>query len=251
MSELLSNQVCIVTGAGKGFGRSIAEKFLENGAKLALITRSQEDVDDLYKELGVNNTDLLAVCGDVSDQKTVKEFVLQTEKKFGQVNVLVNNAGMRFRKKFEDILEQEFRTVFDVNVMSMFHLCQAVLPIMVRQNQGKIINMSSVAGTLGLSELSGYVTSKAAIQGLTKSLAIEYAEKNIQINALAPGFCKTSYFDNFKQKSDLYDFTMDRTPMKRWGESVEVANVCLFLASELSNYMTGDIINVDGGWSAW
>jgi len=130
-------------------------------------------------------------------------------------------------------------------------LCKEVLPVMVKQQHGKIINMSSVAGVSGLPELSAYVTSKAAIIGLTKSLALEYAQNNIQINALAPGFCKTSYFENFQKKSDLYDFTIERTPMRRWGEGSEVADTCLFLASELSSYVTGDVINVDGGWSAW
>ncbi|NIQ15724.1 MAG: SDR family oxidoreductase, partial [Candidatus Dadabacteria bacterium] len=114
-----------------------------------------------------------------------------------------------------------------------------------------IINMSSVAGTHGLPELSAYVASKAAIIGLTKSLALEYAGHNIQINAIAPGFCKTSYFEDFRQKQELYEFTLDRTPMGRWGESNEVADVCLFLASGLSSYVTGEVINVDGGWSAW
>ncbi len=130
-------------------------------------------------------------------------------------------------------------------------MCQSVIPYMVENNKGKIINMSSVAGTLGLAELSSYVTSKASIIGLTKSLAIEFAENNIQINSLAPGFCKTSYFDDFKRKSKLYNFTIDRTPMKRWGEGKEVANSCLFLASNMSDFITGEVINVDGGWSAW
>ena len=121
---------------------------------------------------------------------------------------------------------------------------------MVKQNNGKVINMSSIAGTQGFSELSGYVTSKAAIIGLTKSLAVEYAEDNIQINALAPGFCKTSYFDNFSKNEKLYDFTIGRTPMRRWGESKEIANTCLFLASDLSSYITGEVISVDGGWGA-
>ena len=251
MVNLVEDKVCIITGAGKGFGKIIAEKFYENGAKLALITRGSEDVDCLRSELGSDKNRLLVMCGDVSEQETINEFVSETKNSFGRIDVLINNAGMRFRKKFEEITVEEFRKVFEVNVLSMFMLCQAVIPDMVEKKQGKIINMSSVAGTLGLSELSGYVTSKAAIIGMTKSLAIEYAEKNIQINAIAPGFCKTSYFDNFKRKSDLYDFTLERTPMGRWGDSEEVANVCLFLASELSSYVTGDVINVDGGWSAW
>ena len=251
MSKLLKDKVCIVTGAGKGFGKVISQKFLENGAKLALITRSQDDVEQLILEFDNNKDKVLVVCGDVSEPETIKDFVLEAENKFGRIDVLVNNAGMRFRKKFGEISVEEFTKVFEVNVISMFMLCQAVIPGMIKRKCGKIINMSSVAGALGLSELSAYVTSKSAIIGLTKSLAIEYAKENIQINALAPGFCKTSYFDNFKEKSNLYDFTLDRTPMGRWGTSEEVANVCLFMASDLSSYVTGDVINVDGGWSAW
>jgi NAD(P)-dependent dehydrogenase (short-subunit alcohol dehydrogenase family) len=248
MTGLLEGKVCIVTGAGKGLGRSLADVFAENGARLALITRSQEDVDRLKQELGA---DVLTVCGDVSKQNVIRDFVDATVDTFGRVDVLVNNAGMRFRKKFLEITDAEYQRVMDVNLGSVFHLCQAVLPHMVNQGRGKIINMSSVAGTNGLPELAGYVTSKAAIIGLTKSLALEFAEKNVQVNALAPGFCKTSYYDDFKEKSDLYQFTLDRTPMRRWGESEEVAKACLFLASDLSSYVTGDVIHVDGGWSAW
>ena len=251
MTELLTDKVCIITGAGKGFGKAIAKKFADNGAKLALITRTQSDIDDLYREFYGYENKLLAICGDVSDQDTVNSFVAEVKNKFGRIDVLVNNAGMRFRKKFEEITLEEFSLVLNVNVVSMFMLCKAVIPTMVEQKTGKIINISSVVGTLGLPELSAYATSKAAIIGLTKSLSVEYGESNIQVNAIAPGFCKTSYFDNFKKKSELYEFTIERTPMRRWGESEEVANSCLFLASSLSSYVTGDVINVDGGWSAW
>ena len=251
MTELLTDKVCIITGAGKGFGKAIAKKFADNGAKLALITRTQSDIDDLYREFHGNEDFFLAICGDVSDQDTVNSFVAEVKNKFGRIDVLVNNAGMRFRKKFEEITLEEFSLVLNVNVVSMFMLCKAVIPTMVEQKTGKIINISSVVGTLGLPELSAYATSKAAIIGLTKALSVEYGESNIQVNAIAPGFCKTSYFDNFKKKSELYEFTIERTPMRRWGESEEVANSCLFLASSLSSYVTGDVINVDGGWSAW
>jgi NAD(P)-dependent dehydrogenase (short-subunit alcohol dehydrogenase family) len=251
MTDLLTDKVCIITGAGKGFGKAIAKKFADNGAKLALITRTQSDIDDLYREFYGYENKLLAICGDVSDQDTVNSFVAEVKNKFGRIDVLVNNAGMRFRKKFEEITLEEFSLVLNVNVVSMFMLCKAVMPTMVEQRTGKIINISSVVGTLGLPELSAYATSKAAIIGLTKALSVEYGESNIQVNAIAPGFCKTSYFDNFKKKSELYEFTIERTPMRRWGESEEVANSCLFLASSLSSYVTGDVINVDGGWSAW
>ena len=250
MTKLLKDKVCIVTGSGKGIGKAISEKFFENDARLALITRSQEDVDSLNNLFGINNKKILLVCGDVSDETTVNNFVTNVYKQYGRIDILINNAGMRFRKKFEDSTAEEFRNVFDINVMSMFMLCKAVLPAMVKQRQGKIINMSSIAGTLGFKSLSSYVLSKAAIVGLTKSLAVEFAEKNIQINALAPGFCKTSYFENFQSNKELYDFTLSRTPMGRWGESKEIADICVFLASNMSNYMTGEVLKVDGGWSA-
>lgn len=247
--KLLQEKVCIVTGSGKGFGRDIARAYYAQGAKVAMITRSQSDVDDLISEFD-NGERVLIVCGDVADIGAVDQLISQTIEKFGTIDVLVNNAGMRFRKKFLDIDSDELDQVLNVNFKSAFFLCQKVLPHMVKQCQGKIINMSSIAGTLGFADLSGYVTSKAAIIGLTKSLAVEFADKNIQINALAPGFCKTSYFENFQKKEELYDFTLSRTPMNRWGDSKEVADVCVFLASSMSNYMTGEVLNVDGGWSA-
>ena len=245
---LLKDKVCIITGAGKGFGEEMAKEFYAQGAKLALITRSQEDIDNLMVKF--DSERVLSVCGDVSDGNVVSQFISQTNNKFGVIDVLVNNAGMRFRKEFLDIGNDELDQVLNVNLKSVVSLCQKVLPHMVKNNGGKIINMSSIAGTLGFSDLSGYVMSKAAIIGLTKSLAVEFAGKNIQINALAPGFCKTSYFEKFQENTELYDFTLSRIPMNRWGSSKEVADVCVFLASNMSNYMTGEVLIVDGGWSA-
>ena len=203
---LLKNKICIVTGAGKGFGREIAKEFYAQGAKLALITRSQSDINDLNSEFDSGR--VLSVCGDVSDSTVVAQFITQTIDKFGTIDVLVNNAGMRFRKEFLEISEDELDQVLNVNLKSIVFLSQKVLPYMIEKNRGKIINMSSIAGTLGFANLSGYVMSKAAIVGLTKSLAVEFSDKNIQVNALAPGFCKTSYFEKFQENTELYDFTL-------------------------------------------
>jgi len=247
---LLKNKVCIITGAGKGFGRDIAREFYKQGAKLALITRNQQDTEDLKVEFKDSINSVLCFCGDVSNKDDVIKFIKDAANTFGTFDVLVNNAGMRFRKDFLDINSEELDLVLDVNLKSVFFMCQMVLPYMIKNSSGKIINMSSIAGTLGFSSLSGYVLSKAAIVGLTKSLAVEFADKNIQINALAPGFCKTSYFENFQSKKELYEFTLSRIPMKRWGESKEIADICVFLASNMSNYITGEVLKVDGGWSA-
>ncbi len=251
MTGLLKDRVCVITGAGKGFGRDLTLSYLAQGAKVALITRTVSDIESLQQEIDkTHQNNCLMICGDVADEPTAHLLIESTLTKFGRIDVLVNNAGMRFRKAFLDIKSSEFNNVMNNNFFSMVYLCQAVLPHMVKQRQGKIVNMSSIAGTLGLTELSGYISSKAAIVGLTKALAVEFASFNVQINAVAPGFAKTSYFDRFKQNENLYQFTLDRIPMKRWGESNEIANACLFLSSSLSDYVTGEVLHVDGGWSA-
>ena len=252
MFELLKEKVCVITGVGKGFGRDLTRVYAENGARLALITRSSEDLAALKEDLkGFNTKGHLFYCGDVSDESTVRDFATRVSDKFETIDVLVNNAGMRFRRPFLEIKPQEFKNVMNNNFFSMVYMCQAFIPLMIKNQSGKIVNLSSIAGTLGLAELSGYISSKAAINGLTKALAIEYAHQNIQVNSIAPGFAKTSYFENFKAKDELYKFTLERTPMGRWGESEEIANVCLFLSSKLSDYITGEVISADGGWSAW
>ena len=252
MNNLLKDKVCMITGVGKGIGRDLTLIYLNQGAMLALITRSQADLEALKNDIPTDKLkDCFFVCGDVSDPGVANDFVLQSIKYFGRIDVLVNNAGIRFRKPFLRITNQEFRDVMDNNFFSMVFLCQAILPHMISSKRGKIINMSSVIGALGLPDLSSYASSKAAIIGLTKSLAVEFAASNIQINAVAPGFSKTSFYEKFKENKELYNFIVDRIPMKRWGDSGEIANVCLFLSSYLSDYVTGDVISVDGGWSAW
>lgn len=247
----LENQVCIITGAGKGIGKDTALLFAQMGCKLALISRTREDLVELETELNMDTSDLYWMEGDVSSEETIKEFVDNTFDKFGRIDVLVNNAGMRFRKPFLEIDYQEWQEVMNVNAGSTFLFCKEVGKYMVHQKYGKIINMASIIGTLGLPELVGYGASKGAIISLTKSLALEWAEYNVNVNVVAPGFCKTSYAEKFQEKTELYNFTIDRTPMRKWGESRDVSNTIAFLASDMSKYITGEVISIDGGWSAW
>ena len=247
----LENQVCIITGAGKGIGKDTALLFAQMGCKLALISKTREDLVSLEDELNMDTSDLYWMEGDVSSEDTVKEFVLNTYEKFGRIDVLVNNAGMRFRKEFLEIDYEEWQEVMNVNAGSTFLFCKEVGKYMVKQKYGKIVNMASIIGTLGLPELVGYGASKGAIISLTKSLALEWAKYNINVNVVAPGFCKTSYAEKFQEKTELYDFTIDRTPMRKWGESRDVSNTIAFLSSDMSKYITGEVISIDGGWSAW
>lgn len=243
----IKNKRIVVTGAGKGIGRETAILFASLGAKLALIARTQEDFDTLREKIGDSH---IFFVGDVSKKEDIKVFMNKVVSDYGGIDILINNAGMRFRRPFLETTDEEWERVMDTNLNSIFHFCKIALPYMVEQRYGRIINISSIVGQNGFSDLSGYATSKAAIEGLTKSLAVEFAKYNININAIAPGFCNTSYAEKFKTNKELYDFTLDRTPLGRWGESEDIAKACVFLSSDMSNFVTGEVLNVDGGWNA-
>ncbi|OHB11773.1 MAG: hypothetical protein A3G46_01520 [Candidatus Zambryskibacteria bacterium RIFCSPLOWO2_12_FULL_39_16] len=247
----LKNKVCIITGSGKGIGRETAKLFCASGAKLALMTRNDDDLLTLKKEAGFEDGRMLYFCGDVSNEQEVVEFVKQTIDRFKKIDVLINNAGMRFRKRFLDTTTEDWNKIINTNLNSVYYFCREVGRYMVSVKRGKIVNIASIIGTLGLPELAAYGTSKGGMITLTKCLATEWSEYNINVNAIAPGFCETSYAENFKKKTDLYKFTLDRTPQGKWGSSLDVANACLFLSSDASKYITGETLNVDGGWSAW
>ncbi|MCP4265463.1 MAG: SDR family oxidoreductase [Candidatus Brocadiaceae bacterium] len=247
----IKGKVCVVTGAGKGIGKEVARLFYINGAKLSLITKNMDDLLDLKKEMEFNDDEVLLYEGDVSEEETVMAFVGDTLKKFKSIDILINNAGIRFRKPFLDISTCEWNNVINVNLNSIFLLCREAGRHMVQQRRGNIINLSSIIGTLGLPELSAYGASKGGIITLTKCLALEWAKYNINVNAIAPGFCETSYTEQFKKKTELYKFTIERTPQRKWGTSLDVANACLYLSTDASKYITGETLNLDGGWSAW
>lgn len=247
----LKDKVCIITGSGKGIGRETAKLFYASGAKLALMTRNNEDLLSLKREAKFDEARVLTFCGDVSNEAEVAMFVKKTADKFKRIDVLINNAGMRFRKNFLEITTEEWNKVIQNNLNSVYYFCREVGKHMVATKSGKIVNMASIIGTLGLAELTAYGASKGGMITLTKCLALEWAPYNINVNAIAPGFCETSYTENFKKKTDLYKFTLERTPQGKWGSSLDVANACLFLSSDASKYITGEILSVDGGWSAW
>jgi len=249
--EILKDKVCVITGAGKGIGRETAKLFYREGAKLALISRDPADLAELKKEASFSDDRVLAMVGDVSDEKTVVNFINGVLTKFGRCEVLVNNAGMRFRKPFLEIGTDEWQTVISTNLGSVYLMCREVGRQMVKQKSGRIVNLASIIGTLGLPDLCAYGASKGGIISLTKCLAVEWAPYQVNVNAIAPGFCETSYADAFKKKTELYNMTIDRTPQKKWGKASDIANACLYLASPMSDYVTGEILNVDGGWSAW
>ena len=246
------NPVVLITGGGKGFGKALVRDYLKNNWRVASVTRSTGDFADVIEEYGLSDTEDRAKLRyiDVTNFTEIEEFVDEINCDWGGVDVLINNAGMRFRREFLNIKLEEFQQVMDVNLMSVFHLCQLTLPKMLERSSGKIINISSILGETSLPFLSGYQTSKFALNGLTKSLACEFASKGVSVNAIAAGFCKTSYFDNFKSNQDLYDMTLSRIPQGSWGEDKDVVSLCRYLSSPDARYINGAVISVDGGWTA-
>ncbi len=243
------NMNFVVTGAGKGIGRSVLNLLHKNKANVAIITRSKADIKKIQNSF--KSKKIIYYVGDVSIKHDVENFFKLVKSKMKKINGLVNNAGIRQREKFYKIDEEKLNYVLDCNLKSVFKVSQLFSQIMSKKT-ASIVNVSSIVGPRGFADLSGYAMTKAGVVGLSKSLAVELAKKKIRVNTVCPGFIKTSYANNFKRKlPKLYNYTLQRTPLGRWGSSDEVANLILFLLSQESSYITGNVSYVDGGWSSY
>jgi len=241
-----TGRVCVVTGAGKGIGLSIAKLLTESGARVATLTRSE---DDRQSFLDVSAEEGLFVAGDCSSKASVLEFIGLVKRKFGRIDCLVNNAGIRFRTEFLKADPVDHMAVIHANIAPAILASHACLPEL-EKTVGSIVNISSIAGVNGIAGLAAYSASKGAINALTKSLALEFAGKNVRVNAIAPGFAKAPYYKQFKKNQQLYKQTVADTPLGRWADVEEVAQAAVYLLSDKASYITGEILNVDGGWSA-
>ncbi len=243
-----SSKNFILTGAGKGIGFATLKKLYDANANIAVVTRSQLDVKKIRKKFSPKR--VLSFCGDVSLEKDRITFQKIIKKKMKKIDGLINNAGIRQRKKFDKISQQDLDKIYEVNLKSIFFMTQIFLK-MIKKKTGSIINISSIVGPNGFKDLSGYALTKAGLIGLTKSLAIELSSQKIRVNCISPGFIKSSYANRFRKNlPDEYKHTIFKTPLKRWGKCEEVADLILFLLSKNSLYMTGNNIFIDGGWSA-
>lgn len=243
---ILKNQSILITGAGKGIGLASLYDLLSEGAFVFALVKSKSDYEKLKKE-NLKNAEIF--LGNVNNYKLVKKILNLSISRKLLITGLVNNAGIRQRKDFIKITENEINHVFKVNFFSVFKLMQIFSNYIINRNlSASIVNIGSIVGQTGFKQLSGYASSKSALIGLTKSFATEMAEKNIRANLISPGFTKTSYFKKFKKNRKLYKWTLDRTPMKRWAEPNEISKLISFLLSSKSSFITGENINVDGGW---
>ena len=243
---MLSKKNIIVTGVGKGLGYDLLKRIIFYGGFVYGITRSKSD---LKKFQNLKNCKIF--LGDVTNNKIIKRLFKQSLKDKRIIHGFVNNAGQRQRKKFNSISQKDLKTLFDTNFFSIFENMQIYSNYLIKKrNSGSIVNVGSIVGENGFSELSGYASTKTALIGLTKSFSKEMATHNIRANLINPGFVKTSYFNKFKKKKKLYKWTLSRIPQRRWGEPAEVSNLICFLLSDLSDYINGASINIDGGWTA-
>ena len=243
---ILQGKTAIITGATRGIGKAIALRFAKEGANIAFCGRTRNDamiaVENELNALGVKAK---GYAFDVSQFQSAQDFVKQVVDDFGHVDILVNNAGITADVAVKRMTEEQFRQVLDINLGSVFNMTKAVQPHMWRQGQGSIVNIGSVVGIAGNYNQANYAASKAAIIGFSKSCAKEFATRNIRVNVVAPGFVETEMTAQVPE--ELMDTWCSRIPMKRPGTTDEVAQACLFLASDMCPYITSAVLPVCGG----
>lgn len=236
----------LITGATRGIGKQIAITLAKQGYNIALNYRKEnEELENTKKEIEEIGVQVIAVKGDVANFEECENFVKQVIERFGQIDVLVNNAGITKDMLLMRMKKEDFEQVIDTNLVGTFNVTKNVMPYMMKARSGRIINISSVVGISGNAGQTNYSASKAGIIGFTKSLAKEIASRNILVNAVAPGFIETNMTDVLKD--DVKQEIAKNIPLKRMGTAQDVANVVKFLASDDSSYITGQVINVDGG----
>lgn len=245
----INNKTAIITGGTRGIGLSIANALGEAGAKLVVTSRT--DKYGGFESLQKANYDVSFIANDITDKKSPQKIIDYTLAKHGFIDILVNNAGVAKSTSTEDFDDSLLDKVMNLNFDSMFRMCRSVLKPMIKQGGGVILNIGSISGIVSNipQQQSVYNASKAAVHMLTKSLASDFADKNIRVNALAPGYIKTDMTKLSKENELWHPTWKEMTPLNRMGEADEVASAALFLCSPASSYITGEILVVDGGYT--
>lgn len=244
--KLLENKTAIITGATRGIGKGIAIEFAKQGADIAFTYSASVDAANrLELELNAHGVKAKGYQSNAAEFEAAQKLAKEILKDFGSIDVLINNAGITKDNLLMRISEDDFDNVIDVNLKSVFNMTKAVIRPMMKQRSGSIINMSSVVGLKGNAGQSNYAASKSGILGFSKSVALELGSRNIRSNAIAPGFIETEM--TMKLDEAVVQTWRDSIPLKRGGTPTDVANACVFLASDMSSYITGQTLSVDGG----
>lgn len=244
--KLLESKVAIVTGGSRGIGKAICQTFAENGCDVAFTyNNSKESAENLAKELKNIGINAKAYKSDASSFDDATQLVEDVINDFGKIDILVNNAGIKKDNLLMRMNKEDFDSVVNTNLSSVFNLTKASIRTFLKQRSGSIINISSVVGVKGNAGQSNYSASKAGIIGFSKSVALELGSRNIRSNVIAPGFIETDMTDSLSE--DVINSWKESIPLKRGGNPSDVGNACVFLASDMSSYITGQVLHIDGG----
>ncbi|MFB0506629.1 MAG: SDR family NAD(P)-dependent oxidoreductase [Thermodesulfobacteriota bacterium] len=247
----LSGKVAIVTGAGRGLGYYIALALAKYGADLIVCSRTPSELEKVGAEIDKLGRRVLIQPMDVRKIPEINAMVNETVRAFNHIDILVNNAGINIPQWAVDVTEEAWDTIIDTNLRGLFFCAQAVGKVMIEQKWGKVINISSQAGSVGIIYRAAYCSSKAGVNLLTKVLAIEWAKYNIKVNAIAPTFIETPLSKGvFEEKNDFREFVLGNIPLGRIGKPEDVVGAAIYLASDASDLVTGHVLLVDGGWTA-
>ena len=247
----LSGKVAMVTGATRGLGEVAAKALAKAGAEVAVCGRSRPDLERVSAEIQDLGRRAEGFFLDVLSRSSIDQAVSQILERFGKVDILVNNAGVNHRVPFLEFPEEEWDRVIDTNLKGYFLVAQAVVPQMLQRGYGKVINMSSILGTVGLPMQAAYAASKGGVDQLTKVMALEWAKEGVRVNAIGPTYFETELVAQLRDDPERLAFINERTPMGRWGQPPELEGIVIFLAAPASDFMTGQTVYIDGGWTAW
>lgn len=247
----VKQKVTIVTGAGRGIGRSVALGFAEAGSHVVVCSRTTNELEELAAEIEEKGVKALVVPCDVSNPEDIDNVVSKTLEEFGKIDILINNAGLTKKHHAEEFPLEDWQQILDVNLTGVFLFAQKVGKVMLEQGHGSIVNVSSVASKQAITKSIAYSATKGGVAMLTKNFASEWADKGVRVNAIAPAYIETPLVLGVKNhRPGFYEDILNRTPMKRLGKPEEITGVAIFLGSEAASYVTGETIFVDGGWTA-
>ncbi|MBJ7304925.1 MAG: glucose 1-dehydrogenase [Gemmataceae bacterium] len=247
----LTNKTAIVTGGSKGLGLAMAEGLASAGANLVIISRNQKEAQAAAEKIIAEyKTKAIAISATVTSEEEIQKAVATTIKEFGSIDILINNAGINIRGPIDELSYEDFKKVQQTNVDGTWLPSKAVVPQMKKQKSGRIINLASTLGVVGLANRTPYATSKGAVVLMTRALALELAPFNITVNAICPGPFLTDMNIPIKDDENTKKFIIGAVALERWGELKEIQGAALYLASAASSYTTGSLITVDGGWTA-
>jgi NAD(P)-dependent dehydrogenase (short-subunit alcohol dehydrogenase family) len=247
----LKDKVAMVTGSTRGLGEVAALALAKAGADIAVCGRSAPDLVRVADEIGNLGRNARGFYIDVTDSRKVTEAVEQVLDYFGHIDILVNNAGVNYRVPVLEYPEEEWDRVINTNLKGYFLVTRAVAPQMIENGYGKVINMSSILGAVGLPHQVAYASSKGGVDQMTKVMALEWAKLGVRVNAIGPTYFETELVTQIRDDAERFNFINERTPMGRWGHLPELEGIVIFLASAASDFITGQTIYVDGGWTIW